>query len=723
MSALPRATYRLQLRNGVDFAAAEGWLPHLADLGISHLYLSPIFTAAPGSTHGYDVIDPGEIDPSLGGRAGFSRLAAAARAAGLGLILDIVPNHTAFTPENPWLRDVLRHGEGSRFAPHFDIDWSAGPLVLPFLDGTFEQALEAGTLALDEDAGGPVLTAPGLTLPLTPGSAVREADANSLRALHDAQHWRLTDWRFERDGVTHRRFFNVTSLIGMRVERDEVFEDMHALLFDLVAAGEVAGVRVDHVDGLADPEGYLDRLAERLGEVPVWVEKILVGEEQLPDWPLAGTTGYEAARAIACVLTDAAGWQQLVRLWQAETGREASFREVLAEAKDQVLREELAAELHELCALGQAVLREASEIDAGAEAVREAVMALLVAFPRYRTYLHEGGSGRAADRELMEETAEAAAATLRSDRVVEALAQAMLRAETVDEAALLIRFQQVTGALMAKAQEDTAGFRWVPYLAANEVGSEPDDASWTLDRFRDWAARRDKGGLTLTSSHDTKRAEDARMRLVALSHCPDEFTRLWRGARALPEAEGVDPNQCWYILQSLVAIWRKDAPDLAERLAEHTLKALREAKEATTWTHPDDEVERAATGFARALVAAWQADPPAELGPIVETGEALSLKQLELKVALAGVPDFYQGAEGALLDLTDPDNRRPVSPGAMTRLAGWEAEKARLTRALLTGAATGASEAAEGTGGAAAKRIFTRYAGLAADLRHGPGGA
>ncbi|SNT02728.1 malto-oligosyltrehalose synthase [Tropicimonas sediminicola] len=689
----PTATYRLQLRGGVDFAAAETWLPHLASLGISHLYLSPIFTAQDGSTHGYDIIDPGEIDPALGGRAGFSSLARAARAQGLGLILDIVPNHTAFTPANPWLRDVLRYGEHSRFAHHFDIDWQAGPLVLPLLDGTFDQALERGDLSLRREAGRPVLEAPGLTLPLAPGTDISRNDRDALRAVHDAQSWRLTDWRYERDGVTHRRFFNVTSLIGMQVERAEVFEDMHALLFDLVDAGEVDGVRVDHVDGLADPTGYLRRLAANLGPVPIWVEKILVGEEKLPDWPVAGTTGYEAARAIACVLTDEAGWQRLHALWQEETGRDMSFREALAEAKDQVLREELAAELHELIALCKPVLGDDPETDAGAESIREAVFALLIAFPRYRSYIQPGRPPREVDVTLWQEVAEKAAQGLRSDRVVRALVEAILRSETAEEAALTRRFQQVSGALLAKAQEDTAGFRWVPCLAANEVGAEPDEPAWDAAQFLDWAATRGSRGLTLTSSHDTKRSEDARMRLVALTHCPDDFAALWARARALPEATAPDPNQCWYILQSLIALWQPGghpiAQDLADRLVQHTEKALREAKETTTWAHPDAEVEEAAAAFARALVADWTRDEPPQLAPILAAGEALSRLQLELKLALPGVPDFYQGAEGALLDLTDPDNRRPVSPAEMEALcssSGAAGAKCRLTRARLTGA-------------------------------------
>lgn len=716
-----RATYRLQLRNGVDFAAAEAWLPHLADLGISHLYLSPIFTAREGSTHGYDVIDPGEIDPVLGGRAGFSRLAETARAQGIGLILDIVPNHTAFTPANPWLRDVLHYGEHSHYAYHFDIDWEAGPLVLPVLEGTFDQALERGELSLRREAGRPVLSVPGLTIPLAPGTDISRGDPQALRAVHNAQAWRLTDWRYERDGVTHRRFFNVTSLIGMQVERAEVFEDMHALLFELVDAGEVAGVRVDHVDGLADPTAYLENLASNLGPVPIWVEKILVGEERLPDWPVAGTSGYEAARAIACTLTDADGWRRLHDLWRASTGREGSFHDSLAAAKDQVIREELAAELHELLALCKPVLGDDPDTDAGAEAIREAVMALLIVFPRYRSYIQPGRAPGAEDVALWKSVEDAASDRVRSDRVVRAIVEAVLRSDTPEESAFTVRFQQVSGALLAKAQEDTAGFRWVPYLAANEVGAEPDDPAWDAERFLDWAGSQGGGGLILTSSHDTKRAEDARMRLVALSHCPADFAALWERARALPEAKGPDPNTSWYILQCLIGIWRPGdadaAGEIADRLAAHTEKALREAKEKTTWAHPDDAVEGAAIGFARALVADWACAEPAALAPILAAGEALSLLQLELKTALPGVPDFYQGAEGLLLDLTDPDNRRPVDPAAMQALCaapGAEGAKCRLTRARL-GDADPPEDIWPEEGAAA--RIAARYRPLVARCR------
>ncbi len=265
--SFPTATYRLQMRGPMTFARAAALVPQIAALGVSHLYLSPIFTASGSSMHGYDVTDPSQIDPSLGGREGFSALARAAQALGMGIVLDIVPNHTAFTLDNPWLRDVLRNGETSRYARHFDIDWARGRLVLPFLPEPFETMLARGAFHATPEGGG-ALTDGVLAVPLMPGSLPPPedcADIEVLRELHEAQNWRLTHWEYERDGVTHRRFFNVTGLIGMRVEDPQVFEDMHALLFELIEAGEVQGIRIDHIDGLADPAAYLRQLRARVG--------------------------------------------------------------------------------------------------------------------------------------------------------------------------------------------------------------------------------------------------------------------------------------------------------------------------------------------------------------------------------------------------------------------------------------------------------------------------
>ncbi len=677
----PSTTYRLQLREGTGFAEAAALLPYLAGLGVSHLYLSPVFTAAGGSTHGYDVTNPAEIDPSLGGREGFDRLAAQARAAGLGLILDIVPNHTAFTIENPWLRDVLRRGADSRYARFFDIDWSLGRLALPWLSKPFETLLAEGALVIADGADGPVLTDGAATAPLAPGTAPElrlRACPDAVREAHERQPWRLAHWEIERDGVTHRRFFNVTGLIGMRVEDPDVFDAMHALPVALIREGVAQGLRVDHVDGLADPAAYLRRLREAVGDAPIWVEKILVGDERLPDWPVEGTTGYEAGRAISRLLADGPGHARLDALWRAETGRAGDFHETLLTAKREVLPLELAAEMRQLIALGRAAAEAAPEIETGEEALREAVVALLVAFPRYRTYFADG-CARAEDRALMARVADEAAAGLRSDRVLRFLAALATDAGTPEAVAFRTRFQQVTGALIAKAHEDTAAFRFTRCLVANEVGAEPDAATLDPAGFDAWMAGRGATGLTLTSSHDSKRSEDARARLAAITHDPEAFGRLWTEA---PGAEDVPAALRWYVLQSLLAIWTPGARDLGERLADHVEKAMREAKEATSWTHPEPEAEARARAFAVKLAEAWGEAPPAPALALIARGEALALCQTALKMTIPGVPDVYQGCERPFFALTDPDNRRPVDWEGLETLReadGFAGSKARLT--------------------------------------------
>ncbi|RYD48071.1 MAG: malto-oligosyltrehalose synthase, partial [Verrucomicrobiaceae bacterium] len=326
---IPSATYRIQMRGDVHFGHVEQQLDYLKNLGISHLYLSPIFAAGKGSTHGYDVIDPTVVEPSLGGRDGFEKLARAAHAIGLGIILDIVPNHTAFTLENGWLRDVLKHGEKSPFAPYFDIDWAAGPIVLPLLPEPFDAMLAQGAFTVENGNW----RYDGVEVPLAPGHD-RAVSADDLSMLHNQQHWRLRHWELERDGISHRRFFNVTSLVGMRVEDPAVFEATHRLIIDLVEAGLVDGLRVDHIDGLADPKGYLDQLAKVLPDTPVWVEKILVGDEALDrQWKAVGTTGYEAARLIARLLTKADGIGTLDAQWRDYTGISEDFPSALNAAK------------------------------------------------------------------------------------------------------------------------------------------------------------------------------------------------------------------------------------------------------------------------------------------------------------------------------------------------------------------------------------------------------
>ncbi|RVV98459.1 malto-oligosyltrehalose synthase [Mesobaculum littorinae] len=686
------ATYRLQMRGGMDFAKAGTVLPYLADLGVSHVYLSPIFTADDGSTHGYDVVDPTEIEPGLGGVDGFRRLADQAHGMGLGVILDCVPNHTAFSLSNPWLWDVLKWGAVSRYAMHFDIDWALGRVKLPWLEAPFETMLADGAFRVVDDAeGGLLFDTGGMQIPMQPRTEIpedRRDDPEALRKAHDAQHWQLVHWEMERDSVSHRRFFNITGLIGMRVEDPQVFEDTHALLFDLVDSGHVDGVRLDHIDGLADPTGYLDRLAQRLPQTPVWVEKILVGDEPLPDWPVSGTTGYEAGRALARVLTQPEGLAELDRLWRKATGYEGDFHAALDEAKGEVLRRDLGAELQALLARVETLAEADPTVEFGAETLREALIALIIAFPRYRSYITED-EVPPGDAALWTEVADTAAAQLRIDTALRWLAGKIIAPEGDEAAAFVKRLQQTTGALLAKAHEDTAAFRYNRYLAANEVGAEPDAPCLDAAGFDAHLAHRQKTqplGLTLTSSHDTKRSEDARMRLVAISHAPEAFWELWESGAAIDGASDVDANLRWFGVQAALAIWDGNDPAIPDRLREHLTKAMREAKEITNWVRPDEAAEARALDWIAALAGRWAQTPPDGLLRLAAIGEGLSLRQVALKLTMPGVPDIYQGAEGPLFQLTDPDNRAEVDFDAMAALPaepGFAGDKARLTRALL----------------------------------------
>ncbi|MCZ4345616.1 malto-oligosyltrehalose synthase [Devosia neptuniae] len=678
----PTATYRIQMRGGTHFADIQSRLDYFCKLGISHLYLSPIFAANAGSTHGYDVIDPTVIEATLGGRDGFQDLANAAHASGLGIILDIVPNHTAFSLENPWLRDVLQHGQASRYASHFDINWSVGPLALPFLPEPFAAMLNAGRFSAQHGSW----VFDDVKIPLAADGPQQASSTEDLLALHALQHWRLRHWETERDSITHRRFFNVTGLIGMRVEDAEVFRDTHSLIVDLVKSGYVDGLRVDHIDGLVDPKSYLDRLARKLPDTPIWVEKILVGQESLPEnWPTAGTTGYEAGRLLARLLTHPDAIDTLDDAWRQSTAISEDFSTALSQAKTDILFNELAAELHQLIALGTAALADDPDVEAGPESLREAVIALLTGMSRYRTYIDDNGANPL-DHQLLADIADKARPALRSPRVLDHLIQHMLTPANGEHRAFALRFQQVSGALLAKAQEDTAGFRWTRFLAGNEVGAEPDDITVTDAEANIFLAARRPSDMNLTSSHDTKRSEDARTRLVAISHHPAEFAHLVQQARQFAPEDAVTPAWQWYIAQSTLAIWGAEPHALQQRLAEHIRKAMREAKQTTFWTRPVDAIENPAINFAAALCEHWRDTRPVELDVLLATGDALSLTQLALKCLMPGFPDIYRGCEAPYYTLTDPDSRLPVDWSKLESVAettGFAGDKARLTRTLL----------------------------------------
>ncbi|KAA9007837.1 malto-oligosyltrehalose synthase [Histidinibacterium aquaticum] len=691
---LPTACYRLQFRQGMDFDRAAELVPYLADLGISHLYASPLFTAQTGSTHGYDVIDPGEIDPALGGREGLARLSGTLKEHGLGLILDIVPNHMAFSPETPWLRDILRRGTASRYVRHFDIDPAAERIRLPWLTAPFEEVVKGEGFSVEDDPDGPVLVTGGLRVALAEtGSleAARGGDPEAIRALHAEQPWRLVHWRTEHDALSHRRFFSVTGLIGVRVEDEAVFDDTHRLLLELVDEGTVDGIRIDHIDGLADPKDYLDRLRARVLETPVWVEKILSGPERLPpDWPVQGTTGYVVSRALSRLLTDRDGLERISETYRAATGRTDSVEEVIRRARHQVMTEDLAAELWTLHRMfAEIAAQDPLGSEFGPETLRDALLEFIAAFPRYRTYMTADRISEA-DAKLVRDTAARAEQHLTQPGAVPFLADVLTRPGP-ETAPLRLRLQQVTGAAVAKSQEDTSFYREVRLLSANEVGGEPDDDPLGVEGFHramERRAERMPHGLSLTSSHDTKRSEDARMRIAAITREAESFEAWFRICRGFAP-ERLDTNLVWYVAQTFLAMEPGDG-DTAQRLADHVVKALREAKSESFWTAPDLELEEAAQTYVRRLAAHFPRHAR-EVDPIVASAERLSLVQAALKLTIPGIPDIYQGCELGNYALTDPDNRREVdfdlrraafeNPEHLT--SSLDRQKLSLTRRLL----------------------------------------
>src|SRR5690625_4863065 len=491
----PGATYRLQFRNGMDFARAALLVPYLRDLGISHLYASPLAQAVTGSTHGYDVTDHGHFDDALGGMEGFLALSDRLREAGIGLILDIVPNHMAASTENPWWRDVLKHGAASRYASHFDIDWSAPKLVLPILGRTYGDVLEAGEFSLARASDGyciryfehafPLSSASDAIIAESAGSEApddaalaRMAEDHALiHRIHEMQNYRLAFWRLARDGVTNRRFFEIADLVGVRVEEPRVFDDVHALVFQMVEEGRVDGVRIDHVDGLADPTAYLARLARNLPRpVPIWVEKILGATEALPEaWQIAGATGYEFATLAGAVLTHGGGIEALTEGYDSFTGETHDLDAMRFAAKHEILAQNLAAELAILTDHAEAAF--ADDIhgrDWGRDSVRRSLAALLTGLPVYRSYL-DGGPPSAADRAVLEEARASALADVDLDdpAPVEILLGHLVEGQSAEDRRLRTRFQQTSGALMAKAVEDTLFYRYNRLISANEVGAEP----------------------------------------------------------------------------------------------------------------------------------------------------------------------------------------------------------------------------------------------------------
>jgi (1->4)-alpha-D-glucan 1-alpha-D-glucosylmutase len=638
------STYRLQLRGASSgfaftFADAENLLDYLDELGVSHVYLSPVLTAVIGSAHGYDVTDPTTVSAEFGGADGLARLSAAARARGMGLIVDIVPNHMGIDkPEqNPWWWDVLQHGQSSDYAPFFDIDWELGDgrIILPVLGSDDDVA--------DLTADGEVLWLGDLALPIAPGTG-----GGSGAEVHERQHYRLVGWR---NGVCgYRRFFSITSLAGLRQEDRAVFDASHTEVARWFSEGLVDGVRVDHPDGLSDPSGYLSRLRELVGP-DAWIvmEKILAADEALePTLSVAGTTGYDVLRETGGLFVDPNGAPALTALFESAGVDYRAMPGLVRELKALAATDTLASELSRL----RRCIVTAARADH--PQLPEAVAALLANVGVYRSD-YPGLSAL-----LPTALAETEGAATELGRPLQLIATAI--ADTAEPA---VRLQQLCGAVTAKAVEDCLFYRDARLVSLNEVGGEPQRFGMGAAEFHHRAATRARvwpHTMTTLSTHDTKRGEDVRARIGVLSQVPSlwrEFVTRWESIAPSPDvATGL------FLWQNIFGVWPVSGEvtdELRERLHGYTEKAIREAALHTTWHDPDAEFEKAVHEWLDAVLDGPVTRELTKLtGQLNSHAENDALGQKLLALTVPGIPDVYQGTELWDDSLVDPDNRRPV---------------------------------------------------------------
>ncbi|WP_369134252.1 malto-oligosyltrehalose synthase [Modestobacter sp. I12A-02662] len=638
---VPAGTYRLQVTADFTLDDAAAVAGYLAELGVTHAYSSPLLRSAAGSTHGYDTTDHAHIDESRGGQAGFDRFISALHEHGLGLVLDLVPNHMGVSDaaESPWWWDVLRHGRDSAHATAFDIDWDfgGGRVRIPVL-GSDEDVAKLELATVDGELE---LHYYDNRFPVAPGTAEAGDDP---AAVHARQHYELVDWRRADDELNYRRFFAINTLAGLRVEDPEVFDATHRTIVELVDGGSVDALRIDHPDGLADPKGYLDRLAEATGDRWTVVEKILEPGEELPDsWRTAGTTGYDALAEVDDVLVDPAGETAITALDTELAGAPVDYARLVHHCKREVTDGMLGSEVARL----QRIVGELPGIPA--EQVREGLAELLASFPVYRSYLPDG-------REHLDETVHAVKQR-RPDltAAVDALHPLLGQAGTE----LATRFEQTSGPVMAKGVEDSAYYRWARFVALNEVGGDPARFGTTVAGFHEAQQRRAErrpASMTTLSTHDTKRSEDVRARLAVLAEVPAEWAELVR--RLLDRHPLADRSLAHLVWQNLVGAW----PLSRERAHAYVEKAAREAGTSTTWTNPVQEFEEQLHGLVDAAFddEATHGAINAFVARIAPFGYSNSLSQKLLQLTMPGVPDVYQGTELWDFSLVDPDNRRPV---------------------------------------------------------------
>jgi (1->4)-alpha-D-glucan 1-alpha-D-glucosylmutase len=782
---VPLATYRLQLGPSLTFDDAAALVDYLAALGISDVYTSPFFETASASSHGYDVSDHNRIRAELGGEPALRRFADALQRRGLGLVIDVVPNHMGIARNrNAWWWDVLENGPASRYAPYFDIDWApvkrelAGKVLLPMLGDQYGVILDSGQLRLDLHDGGfvvryndtalPVaprtygrilthridelqarlgLGHPGLTelkalttwfVTLPPGSGDQEAAAARARAvatgrqrltallaaepevrafiednirvfngrpgepasfdpldrLLSEQAYRAACWRVAAEEINYRRFFDINELAAIRMERDDVFAESHRLILRLIADGIVTGLRIDHPDGLYAPARYLARLREAAARpLYIVVEKILAPGERLPEhWVVAGTTGYEFLNLLNGIFVDRSQARAMEQIYARLIKERPPFAEVVYAGKRLVLETSMASELAMLGhRLNQMSERHRSSRDFTLGSLTRALAEIIANFPVYRTYVGETPRGPGdRDREYI---ARAVAQAKRRTPIVSGSiydwiqdvltlksppwADEADRRERLDFA---MRFEQLTAPVTAKGLEDTALYRFNRLVSLNEVGGDPSRFGTSLAEFHaamEARQRETPDGLSATSTHDTKRSEDVRARIDALSEIPTEWRRrvstwhrLNRRHRAVVDGRPTPgANTEYLIYQTLVGAW----PISLDRMRQYVIKAVREAKSHTSWINPNPRYDEVVVAFVEAILdparsAAFLDDFTAFAARIAHFGAFTSLSQTLIKITAPGVPDFYQGTELPDFSLVDPDNRRPVDFALRRRL-------------------------------------------------------
>lgn len=730
----------MQLHGGFTFDDAAAWLPYLHALGITHLFCSPILQAAPESTHGYDVVDHSRISEECGGEDGFRRLSQAAHELGMGVVVDVVPNHMAVpTPlwHNRALWDVLRRGAESEYSDWFDLDMTDSQAILmPVLGHRIGRELENINLttAVINGEEQPVVTYYDHVFPVRPGT-----EELPLEELLERQWYRLAYWRIGSEELNYRRFFDVDTLAAIRVEDPAIFEATHRKLLQLFHDGLIDGFRIDHIDGLANPRQYLADLQRATGGCWVVAEKILEYDEELPaDFECAGTTGYDSLLRVAGLFHVPGSVPRLTDLWERLSGSGEGFASTVLNAKRTVVKESLFTELNRLVNIAMAICEDDIRLrDYTRRQLSHAISGLLYQFSRYRAYVEPGRVNPESEREIITEAAARAREYLTADELdaldfVVALAlgetgeQDMGGADTLPapsqilnqlpgrahefldlRSEFMVRFAQTCGPVMAKSKEDTAFYRWNRFIGVNEVGSDPNIIGINQDDFHgfsralaaDWPT-----AMTTLSTHDTKRSEDVRARLAVLTEYPREWEQCVNELRtATAESRPVllDGGTELFLWQTLAATWTLPGTAAgaevisADRLTKYLTKAIREAKLHTSWTAPDEAYEEAVLEFATACLAnpevAAALDAFTEL--TFQSVRANVLGQKLIQLTMPGVPDLYQGCEVVDLSLVDPDNRRPIDyyrrAGVLGSLmmnppADLDAEKLLVTsRALL----------------------------------------